>query len=669
MNTVYRYPGPQPFTTDQEQLFFGREEDIDALQQLILLEKLVVLFSKSGLGKSSLLNAGVIPQLHRQTAIQPFEVRFTSRIAESLTPLQSTLNYLEADTERPELLRRAFGTENSLWLRLKELQLQNGNPQFIIVFDQFEELFTYPEEAILDFKAALAEALYAEVPAVYRARLEQQYRTNDPPLFSEAELELLYEPFELHVLLAIRSDRMSLLNNLADHLPDILRTRYELKPLNRVQAEEAILNPAFLPDERYTTPAFDYQDEAIEQILDFLSQGDTEAIESFQLQILCQAIEKKVMEEGLRRVEVPHLGNMVEVYENYYENRIALIEDPQQRLGARKLIEEALIFEAEERRLSLYEGQIYEKYGFSPDLLRQLSNFHLLRAEPSLRGGYTYEIPHDTLVPSILRAKRSRLAEEQRRATAAAERRRAAELAELREETRRANRKRRRAIAIAVFSGLLAVAAIVASLWAVSESRRARRAEGEAMQQREKAVLLSDSLRQQFERATQARYALLLKDAQRLVAEVDYPGAIEQYDAAIEVAGEVDTTLLADGGRTARQERAATEELLAQNEAYVKQLAAGDDLVGRGVAAYPAARERYRQARTLATTPALRERAQNKLDALHIQINEEFNRLRRLARARLRAGQQQAACENIRLARTLLPQNTEIQQLYRENCQ
>jgi Novel STAND NTPase 1 len=43
-----RYPGVQPFRANQRHLFFGREEDIENLYDFILLEKLVVLFGKSG---------------------------------------------------------------------------------------------------------------------------------------------------------------------------------------------------------------------------------------------------------------------------------------------------------------------------------------------------------------------------------------------------------------------------------------------------------------------------------------------------------------------------------------------------------------------------------------------------------------------------------------------
>jgi len=72
----YRYPGAQPFTTQQKQIFFGRDKDVEKLYDLIRLENLVVLYSKSGLGKSSLINAGIIPNIESDNLLQPFLIRF-----------------------------------------------------------------------------------------------------------------------------------------------------------------------------------------------------------------------------------------------------------------------------------------------------------------------------------------------------------------------------------------------------------------------------------------------------------------------------------------------------------------------------------------------------------------------------------------------------------------
>jgi ABC-type glutathione transport system ATPase component len=71
-----RYPGALPFgdTDLDRRRFFGREREIDDLSYQIIGTHLLVLFGKSGLGKTSLLQAGVFPRL-REHDLLPIAVR------------------------------------------------------------------------------------------------------------------------------------------------------------------------------------------------------------------------------------------------------------------------------------------------------------------------------------------------------------------------------------------------------------------------------------------------------------------------------------------------------------------------------------------------------------------------------------------------------------------
>ncbi len=64
-----RYPGALPFNSKQQNIFYGRDKDIEKLLTLIQVEKQVLLYSKSGLGKTSLLEAGVIPELPENSQV------------------------------------------------------------------------------------------------------------------------------------------------------------------------------------------------------------------------------------------------------------------------------------------------------------------------------------------------------------------------------------------------------------------------------------------------------------------------------------------------------------------------------------------------------------------------------------------------------------------------
>ncbi len=409
----YRYPGAQPFSTAQEHIFFGREQDMEALHRLIRLEPLVVLHAKSGLGKSSLLNAGIVPQFLKDGKYRPVNVRFNAynpKSKEVQMPLETTREAIRTASEslnKPTFLEKLLPREDSLWYLLKKEQAHNGNQQqLLLLFDQFEELFTYPEEAILLFKMEMAEVLHTQIPQRFRQLVEQEVEL--PSHLDAGQLALLHESFGTKVVMAIRSDRISLLDRIADYLPQVKRTWFELDALGRDQAEEAILNPAYKRGE-FASPVFDYADEAIEKMLDFLTKVGTQKIESFQLQILCQAIERKVISGNLKQVSANDLGNIKEVYENYYEDQLRQITNPKEQLAAREFIEEGLIFEKDEIRISLYEGQIFQKFGISEALLRKLEDTHLIRRE-LLKGVYIYELSHDTLVAPVLKAKKERLA-------------------------------------------------------------------------------------------------------------------------------------------------------------------------------------------------------------------------------------------------------------------
>ena len=465
----YRYPGPRPFPEDYRQVFFGRDKEIGELCRLLRREPWFVLYGKSGLGKSSLLNAGLVPRLAAEDGMAAAFIRFYAwtpgREEQPLGIAAAALH--EGLPPPPDWLERLCPGDGSLWRVLKERQL-SGLEQgaVLLIFDQFEELFTFPPPAVEAFAQSLAEVFYTDIPERYRAAIEQA----GAAALGQHELRRLHEPLALRVVTAIRTDRMALMQQLKPFLPNTLDVCYELRPLSRAAAEEAVLNPAYDAGD-FATPRFDYEDEALDALLDFLSDGQKQDIESFQLQILCEHLEKNVVARaGRTRIAAADLADPERILENYYLDKIAEIPDEAARLAARRLIEEGLIFEEEERRLTLFEGQISRAWGVDAELLARLENAHLLRREPSLRGGYTYELSHDTLVGPVLKAKAKRRAEERQQEEARLGREQAAALAA---EKAAIERKRRRALITAFIAGALVLAAAVATVFAFRQELKA----------------------------------------------------------------------------------------------------------------------------------------------------------------------------------------------------
>ncbi|NUO03154.1 MAG: hypothetical protein HUU01_21295, partial [Saprospiraceae bacterium] len=122
----YRYPGATPFTTGQQHIFFGRRQDTEDLCRLIRREALVVLYGKSGLGKSSLLNAGIVPAFLEEGSYTPIVIRFGAWTeGKTDTPLSLTKAALTEAFQTDTFLAALLPGEDSLWYHAKKRQL-NG---------------------------------------------------------------------------------------------------------------------------------------------------------------------------------------------------------------------------------------------------------------------------------------------------------------------------------------------------------------------------------------------------------------------------------------------------------------------------------------------------------------------------------------------------------------
>jgi hypothetical protein len=407
-----RYPGVKPFETADRALFFGRDRDIEDMLDLIWLEKLMVLFSKSGYGKSSLINAGLLPEIEHDAI--PIVVRFGSYVAGQTAPLENLRHRTEEKlVYNPEA---AFIEElpmpKTLWHLFKRKQSPTQK-RFVLIFDQFEEFFTYPVAEQQVFKEQIAELLYTEVPQNIRNRFQ-----NDT--FSPAQQTLIATPFDAKVLFAIRADRMSFLDSMKDKLPAILHKRYELKGLNPNQARQAIEAPAQLAGD-YDSPKFFYSANALRVMTQKL--GETKAaqrsgIEAFQLQILCEYLEDKIIKGEIPKnvIEPQYFEDKInDIYEGYYQRLIDKLE-PNVQHAAQLLIEEKLIFADEKtgeaRRLSVDSGVLMHDASITQSLLNQLESHFLLRREATSTGGFNYEVTHDTMIAPILKTKAERRARE-----------------------------------------------------------------------------------------------------------------------------------------------------------------------------------------------------------------------------------------------------------------
>jgi hypothetical protein len=272
-----RYPGLSPFSSDQQDIFFGRQKDIKELAKLIFVERKILLYSKSGYGKTSLLNAGVIPELEKNKDFEFIKIRFYASRLDGADPVKI---FLDTVLQHP-IFRKSISRASNLnpllerfsdnfWTVFKSNQIQNKNKKtYILVFDQFEELFSYSADQILNFKIRLAEIIQPGNLPPFFNEIEDEIFLNNIEI-SEEETEILYKPIKIKAVFSMRSDRLSSLNQLTPEINDIQKIFYELNPLSISQAREAIVKPSTHPGE-FESMQFVFDDTALVKILNSLT--------------------------------------------------------------------------------------------------------------------------------------------------------------------------------------------------------------------------------------------------------------------------------------------------------------------------------------------------------------------------------------------------------------
>ncbi len=222
------FVGPRPFEPRQvdRARFFGRDEEVREIVSLILSQPLLLVYALSGAGKTSLFNARIIPELEGEDFEVFPVIRVGSALPEGMTAeedlnvfLFNTLLSLDPGGEPDELAKASSEQlQGSLAKFLEERPRKKnarGKPApRVVIFDQFEELFT-----------------------LYRERWKQRAR-----VFEEINAALEADPL-LRVVIIMREDFVAQLEPYADLFPEGFRSRYRIERLRDDAALQAVEGP------------------------------------------------------------------------------------------------------------------------------------------------------------------------------------------------------------------------------------------------------------------------------------------------------------------------------------------------------------------------------------------------------------------------------------------
>jgi tetratricopeptide (TPR) repeat protein len=398
------WPGLQAFTERDQAFFFGRQDELDEIARLVRREILTVLFGRSGLGKTSLLQAGLFPLL-REEQFLPISLRLD--FSPGAGPLVAQVKALVHEALLAETVEAPEPSEaETLWEFFHRAQIWNEKNRLLtplLVFDQFEEIFTLGrgDERVKPFLVEISDLIENRIPASVRARLDQ----------SDEDLPFSYDRQTFRVILSLREDFLPHLDDLRTLIPSLTKSHFRLNRMNGVQGLEAILKPG---------AAIVGQTVALE-ILRFIAGGREErltatpvdlkdmVVEPALLSLFCRELNGKRLAKGLPEITTELVeGERGTILSGFYERSLSHLPKP-----VRSFIEDRLLTTSGFRRGEALEDALVVS-GVTQEALTALVNRRLLRIERRL-GTYQVELIHDVLTGVILESREKRRRKEHRR--------------------------------------------------------------------------------------------------------------------------------------------------------------------------------------------------------------------------------------------------------------
>lgn len=281
-------------------IFKGRDNEINQLVQIIHEQRLVVVTGEASVGKTSLLAAGVIPELLDE-GLLVIKIQDYSNAVEIIS---------QAIKSQQDNLKIPLPDNLTLQRLIESITKVTGS--LVLVFDQFELLF----------EASIAQE--------QRERLIDEIATCLREIPSSA----------LRLVIVIRDEVKSKLWEHQERLPELLRCQFPLAPLDPEQAALAIREPLRLVKSQVLFHADVVERLLVPGLAELGSGAEPTLVHPPHLQIVCTWLYRKATETDPPRIIDKELLMQVKgadgIFANYLEETLKKLED-ERRLSSRIL--------------------------------------------------------------------------------------------------------------------------------------------------------------------------------------------------------------------------------------------------------------------------------------------------------------------------------------------
>jgi WD40 repeat protein len=380
VNRPVPFVGPRSFARGEN--LYGRDQESLDLFYMLSAERIVLLYSPSGAGKTSLIQAALIPRLEAEGFSVPPSIRVNEaphpRSASNRYVLSTLLSLEESFPANQRLSLPELETHDLTTYLTQRIAIPDQAREVVLIFDQFEEVLTVDPT-----DQSAKETFFAQLGAVLRS-LRQCW-----------------------CLFSMREEHVARLKPYLRHIHTRLASTFRLELLGADAAMEVMQKTARQEGVDFTETAAarltdDLRRVQVQQADGRLVVQPGPSIEPVQLQVVCLRLWEKLPPAATRIDEeaVNALGDVDTVLADYYAERVAAAaaETGIPERDIRAWVDEQLITEQGIR------GQVLKSAGASEGLnnaaIQQLIDAHLVRGEQR-RGATWFELAHDRLVEPV----------------------------------------------------------------------------------------------------------------------------------------------------------------------------------------------------------------------------------------------------------------------------
>jgi WD40 repeat protein len=396
------YKGLSPYTEADSEWFFGRDSQVRVVSTNLMSARITVLYAGSGVGKTSILRAGVLPALHKEARRSvgrdrraEFAVALHSRWQDDpITSLREAVASAVADAGgRPPALERFVHLDDALAGCADAVEAG-----LLVIFDQFEEWFLYHGQTIGEGSPG-----------------------------DELVRAMTREDIPVRYLVSLREDALARLDWFKGRVPGMFENLLRLRHLDRPAGRAAIEGPI----ERYNAEHADVvevEPGAVEHVLDEVRAGavlvgqqgqgaiaanggtaDGERIEAPFLQLVMTRLwnEERALESRRLRLEtLERLGGADRIVGTYLDESLGALDPEDQTVAADAFNH---LVTPSGTKIAHSVADLAQYTGASGDRLERvlgdLTRMRILRPvapPPGEDRSSRFEIFHDVLAPAVL---------------------------------------------------------------------------------------------------------------------------------------------------------------------------------------------------------------------------------------------------------------------------